>query len=160
MEGPRLSVESREDFKLSLRKATLEDADAFVALEHSVAENKTYSGILDSDEALAEFRDNEVYLFYKGTRLVGSVEFQMKSPDHAYIAGMVVHPDFQGKRVAYEAVQLLMEKLKDVKNIELVTHPENANILSMSEKMGFKVVDRVENYFGDGEPRLVLALTR
>lgn len=156
--GERLQAdkESKENLKLSFRRATPADVAAFVELEHAVAGNKTYSGILDTDEALKEFSENEVYLFYKGDRLVGSTEFQMKSPNHAYIAGLVVHPEFQGKRVAYEAVLLLSEKLKDIKTVELVTHPENTNVLSMCESFGFKVKERVENYYGDGEPRLLL----
>ncbi len=148
--------ESKENSRISFRKATPADAEAFVELERMVAGHKTYSGILNTDEALEEFRDNEVYLFYKGERLVGSTEFQMKSPDHAYIAGLVVHPEFQGTRVAYEAIQLLSEKLKEVKEVEFVTHPENAKVLSMCKSFGFKVKERVENYYGDGEPRLVL----
>ena len=147
---------SGENLRVSFRKATQEDAAAFVELEHAVAGNKTYSGILDIDEALEEFKNYEVYLFHKGKRLIGSVEFQMKNPDLAYIAGLVVHPDFQGTRVAYEAIKLLAKKLEGVKRVELVTHPENANILSMSEKMGFRVEKRIEDYYGDGEPRLML----
>jgi [ribosomal protein S18]-alanine N-acetyltransferase len=153
---PRSHAESREGYGLSFRRATPEDADAYMELERTVLGDKKYSRSADKNEVLQEFSENEVYLVRKGEQLVGSVEFQMKDPDTAYISGLIVHPDFQGTRVAYEAVQLLMERLQGVKRIELVTHPENRKILSMSEKMGFKVVQRLENHFGDGEPRVLL----
>lgn len=157
--------ESKEGFKLSFRRATPEDADAFVELERTAAGNKTYSGILDKDEALQEFRENEVYLIYKNGKLAGSTEFQMKSPDHAYLAGLVIHPDFQDQGIGREAAMFRLEKLKGVKRIDLVTHPENSKIIGLYQSLGFKLYQslgfkiekRIENYFGDGEPRVVLA---
>jgi ribosomal protein S18 acetylase RimI-like enzyme len=150
------SVEHKEKSKLEFRRATPEDVDEYMALENTMLGNKKYSRSADRSEVLQEFSENEVYLIRKGEQLVGSVEYQMKDADTAYISGLLVHPDFQGTRVAYEAVQLLAERLQGIKRIELVTHPENRQILSISKKMGFKVVQRLENHFGDGEPRLLL----
>jgi len=45
------------------------------------------------------------------------------------------------------------------KRIELVTHPDNP-ALKLYESLGFTVESRKENYWGDGEPRLVLAIVR
>jgi ribosomal protein S18 acetylase RimI-like enzyme len=38
-----------------------------------------------------------------------------------------------------------------------VTHPENAGALRLYMSLGFKVESRIEDCFGDGEPRLVMA---
>ena len=148
--------ESKEDLKLSFRKAMPDDADAFVELEHTAAVNKTYSGILDREEALKEFAENEVYLIYKDDKLAGSTEYEMKNPDHAYLSGLVIHPDYQGKGIGREAALFRLEKLKGVKRIDLVTHPENFKIIDLYQSLGFKIEKQIENYFGDGEPRLVL----
>jgi ribosomal-protein-alanine N-acetyltransferase len=43
--------------------------------------------------------------------------------------------------------------------VELVTHPENENAIRLYSFLGFRVERRLENYFGDGEPRAVLALS-
>ena len=149
--------ERKEDLKLSFRKATPEDIDAYIELERTAIMNKTYSGILDRDEALKEFTENEVYLIYKNDKLAGSTEYEMKSPDHAYLSGLVIHPDFQGKGIGREAALFRLEKLKGVKRIDLVTHPENFKIIALYQSLGFKIEKQIENYFGDGEPRVVLA---
>ncbi len=150
------SVESKEDFKLSFRRVSEEDVDAYLELERTVIGDRKYSGILDKDEALKEFRDNEVYLIYKDGHLAGSTEFQMKTPDHAYLAGVIVHPDFQGQGIARQATLFRLEKLKGVKRIDVVTHPENSKIIGLYQSLGFKIEKCMENYFGDGEPRVML----
>ena len=157
MEKITRKSESKEDLKLSFRKATPEDADAYVELEHTAAMNKTYSGILDREEALKDFTENEVYLIYKDDKLAGSTEYEMKSPDHAYLSGLIIHPDYQGKGIGREAALFRLEKLKGVKRIDLVTHPENFKIIDLYQSLGFKIEKQIENYFGDGEPRVVLA---
>jgi len=146
----------KEKPQLTFRKVTPEDVDAYLELEKTTIGQKMYSRISDKEEALKEFLKNEVYLIYKGDRLVGSTEFEMKSPDHAYLSGLVIHPDFQGQGIGREAVLFRLEKLKGVKRIDLVTHPENFRIINLYQSLGFKIEKRIENYFGDGEPRVML----
>lgn len=50
----------------------------------------------------------------------------------------------------------ILEKCKGADRVDLVTHPENRSALELYSSLGFKVEARQENYFGDGEPRLVL----
>lgn len=145
---------------LSFRRATPEDADAFLALERSVAGTRMYSGSADKAEALQEIAENEVYLIYRGEQLVGSAAFQMKGPDHAYLSGVVVYPDYQRQGIAREAALFRLRKLQGVKRIDLVTHPGNFKTINLWKSLGFEVEKRIENYFGDGEPRLVLAKER
>jgi ribosomal protein S18 acetylase RimI-like enzyme len=38
-----------------------------------------------------------------------------------------------------------------------VAHPENEIALGLYMSLGFEIESRQENFFGDGEPRLVLA---
>lgn len=149
-------TENKEKHRFSFRRATPEDADAYMELESTTIGDHRYSRSTDKAEAIQEFAEHQVYLIHKGERLVGSVQFQMEDTDNAYISGMIVHPDLRGARVAYEAVEFLKEKLHGAKKIWLVTHPENKNMLSISQKMGFKVVEEVADYYGDGEPRVKL----
>lgn len=136
----------------------------FMALEKAVTPNegsrvKTYSGIENLEEARKEIAENEIYLVYKEGRLVGSVAFQMKTTDHAYISGLVTHPDFQGQGIGREALGLVLEKLKNIKKVDLVTHPNNERSLKLYTSFGFKQEGEImPNYFGDGEPRVRLVL--
>lgn len=155
MEKIAQTPESKEILKLSFRKATSEDADAFVALEDTVSPGM-YNSIFDTEGALEEFAKNEVYLIYKGDELVGSTEFRMISPDHAHLASVVVHPDYQGQGIAREAALFRLEKLKGVKKIDLVTHPENFKIINLYQSLGFKIEGQIEKYFAYRDPGVVL----
>lgn len=90
---------------------------------------------------------------------MGSVSYEVKSPDHIYISGLVVKPEFQGKGIATTALKQVLAKYVNAKRIDLVTHPDNP-ALKLYESLGFKTESRVENYWGEGQPRLVLALER
>lgn len=146
----------KEKLRLTFRKVKPKDVNAYLELEKTAIGQKTYSGIKDENEALREFLENEVYLIYKDGKLVGSTEFEMKSPDHAYLAGVVIHPDVQGQGIAREAVLFRLEKLKSVKRVDVVTHPENFKIINLYQSLGFKIEKLIENYFGDGEPRVMM----
>ena len=125
-------------------------------MERSVTGANTYSGISDKEEALQEFAENEVYLIYDGEKLVASTQLERKGPSHVYLSGMVVHPDYQGRGIARKAAEFLLSKAGDAKRIDLVTHPDNFKVIKLWESLGFTFEKRVENYYGDGEPRIVM----
>lgn len=141
---------------LIFKKATTKDVDKFLELEENEINNKMYSCFLNKDKVLKEFKNNEVYLIYKDDILVGSTEFQIKSPNHAYLSGLIIDPLFQNQGIGRQAILFRLEKLKKFKRIDLVTHPENYKIINMYQSLGFKIEKCIENYYGDGEPRLML----
>ena len=51
-------------------------------------------------------------------------------------------------------MEYYFELFKD-KNSRLVTHPDNSTARKLYEKLGYKQVKMLANYFGDGEPRLL-----
>lgn len=140
-----------------LRPATPDDAVVFLELEKSVDGAKTYSPTLTKEEYLEELKTDKIFLIEIGGETVGSVMYEIKSPEHAYISGLVVSPKFQGKGIAREAMTRVLEDLKNYKRIDLVTHPENKPAIKLYESLGFKIESQIENYFGDGEPRVVMA---
>jgi len=52
-------------------------------------------------------------------------------------------------------MNLLFAELTSFKKLSLVVHPDNLAV-KLYESFGFKRESLVENYFGDGEPRLVM----
>ena len=70
---------------------------------------------------------------------------------------MVINPRFQGQGIAREAMMIILEKFKDVKRIDLLTHPDNIKAINLYQSLGFMAESRKENYYGDGEPRIVIA---
>lgn len=147
--------------KIELQRATLEDVDDILAVEKSLEGAKTYSALTNKEEIAEEITNNFMYLIKRNGKTVGDISYEMKSENHAHMSGLAVMPQFQGKGIAREAVKIILEKLKEVKLIDLVTHPENKKAIALYESLGFKKVgEPQENYFGDGEPRIRMVLKK
>src|SRR3989344_1532734 len=143
--------------EITFEKMTADDADAFIELEKKIIHLKVYSGMTDTDEVRKEIETNECYLIKKDGKIVGSMEYQMKGPDEAYFGGLVVDPDYQGQGITRKAAEFRLEKAKGAKRVWLVTHPHNSKVIRLYLSLGFVVESWKDDYYGDGEPRLVLA---
>ncbi len=150
-------MKGKEAIKIRFQKATVKDIPKLISIEQKVAGLKIYSAMTKEKEWEEEIgKDNAtVYLVMKDNVAVGDISYEKRN-DGAYISGLVVGPQFQGMGIGREIMRRIMEELKDVKKIELVTHPENGVAIKLYTSFGFAVKERKENYFGDGEPRIVL----
>ena len=151
------AITNQEHEPVQLKEATVTDIPTLLKLEQSVAGTNVYSPMLEKSDWTEELQTNKVYLIEKNNVVVGNLSYERKSSDHVYISGLMVIPEFQGQGVAREVLTRLLKELKDVKRVDLVTHPENQKALQLYQSLGFIVESRKENYFGDGEPRLILA---
>jgi [ribosomal protein S18]-alanine N-acetyltransferase len=143
----------------SLTRATEKDIAKLIAIEKSVEGNKYYSPMLTEDEWIKELKTHDVFLVKLGGKVVGNVSYERKSPQHVYISGLVVLPAYQGQGIAREVMTKVLAELGDIERIDLVTHPGNP-ALNLYTSLGFVEEALHENYYGDGEPRLVLVLRR
>ncbi len=144
---------------VSLGKASIADIPTLLKLEESVADLHTYSAALDVEDWIEEFENNEVYLIKVGEEIIGNTSFGHKGDGHVYLSGLVIAPGFQGRGFARQALTQVLSMSASAKRIDLVTHPHNP-ALGLYESLGFKVESRVEDYYGDGQPRLFLALLK
>ena len=142
---------------ISLKKATIADIPALLELEKSVAGTKIYSPTLTKNEWKEELQKSEVYLIEKNNVVAGSLLYEKNDNENIYIGGLVINPCFQGQGIAREAMVIVLEKFKDVKRIDLVTHPGNIKAINLYQSLGFIAESRKKNYYGDGEPRIVMA---
>lgn len=56
---------------------------------------------------------------------------------------------------------MVLEKLKNIELIDLVTHPKNKKSVELYNSLGFKRVrQQQENYFGDSEPKIRMVLKK
>ncbi len=143
-----------------LKKVGLNDISKLVEIEKSVAGSKTYSAETNENEWQEEIKNNIVYLIEKNGETVGDISYEYKDPNHVYISGLAIDPRFHNQGIARQALNLILEELKDIKQIDLVTHPDNLPALHLYQSLGFVIESRVENYYGDGEPRLILVLKK
>ena len=145
---------------ITLQRATLDDIETFIDIEKTGLGLQTYSTMTEKDEVEKIITNSEVYLIKKEGVVAGNVSFEIKSPEHAYIDGLILKPEFQGQGIAREAMNLIMEKVKDYKRIDLVTHPKNTKAIMLYLSLGFEIEAWKDNYFDDGEPRIVLAINK
>ncbi len=147
--------------EIQLRRATTEDIPSILEIEKSIVGTKIYSGLTGREDAIKEIAENIFYMIEKDGKVVGDVEYQMKDKDHAYISGLGVAKQWQGQGIARKAMEIILDKLKDVEIVDLVTHPENERAINLYKSLGFKQVgEPMENYFDDGEPRIKMVLQK
>jgi [ribosomal protein S18]-alanine N-acetyltransferase len=152
----RIPTHEKEPIKLTL--ATPADISVLLELEKSVSDRNTYSPMLTENEWREEFKKCVVYLIESEGVVVGNLSYEKKNDDHVYISGLVIDPRFQGKGFARDSLGLLLKDLSDTKRIDLVTHPDNMSAFNLYQSLGFTVESFKEDYYGDGEPRVVMVL--
>lgn len=140
---------------MELIRATTGDIQKLLEIEKTTVGLKLYSGYFNEKEVEEYVKNSIVFLIKNNDDIVGSISYDVIDSEHADISGLVIKPEFQKKGFARKAMELLFEKLKDYKKLSLVVHPDN-HALKLYESLGFKVESRKENYFGDGEPRMVM----
>lgn len=153
------SFEGHENLHPSLQRAGAGDVETLIAIEQSVPKTDVYSPMLTESGWQKEMAQYTVDLIKISEKAVGSIAYAEKEPGHVYISGVIVSPEYQGRGIARSAIQQILDAYSNAYRIDLVTHPDNP-ALKLYESLGFKVEERKEDYFGDGQPRLVLALTR
>ncbi len=139
---------------MQFERMTESDAQAFLAFDAAAAVPKIYNPITTMEDALEEIRDHELYFVHEEGKNIGTISYQIKEDESAYISNMAVLPEYRGKGIARKAMEFVLEKVKGAPRIWLVVHPENEVALHLYESLGFVEEERIENYYGDGEPRV------
>jgi len=141
---------------LILKRASKKDIETLLFIERSLDNLKIYSPILINEEMKESLEKSVKYIIEKQGEVVGSYSYEIKSKDNVNIGGPAILPEFQGRGIGKEITRRILEELKDYKRIDLEIHPDNLISLKLFKSFGFVVESRIENYFGDGEPRLIL----
>lgn len=78
----------------------------------------------------------------------------------AWLLAMVVAPQVRGQGVGRALVAGLLDRIRDrgPGRVLLTVHPGNSAAIGLYHSSGFQQVGDESDYFGPGEPRLVLAL--
>lgn len=157
MEELEIKFNTNENLNIDLQIASTVDIPKIIQIEKSVSGDKTYSAMLTEEEWFEAFKKVKIFLVKNGDEIIGEISYEIKSPDNVYIDGLVIKPEFQGKGFSRKVMDKIMNELKDFKRIDLVTHPENIRAIQLYKSFGFKIEGQIENYFGDGEPRIIMS---
>jgi ribosomal protein S18 acetylase RimI-like enzyme len=138
-----------------LKRATLDDLREVLDIE-SVACSKIYFCRRTEQEVKDYINNDIVYLIKRGDIIVGTISYEMKTQDHAYINGLIIKSQYRDQGISKQAVEILLDELKDKKRIDLPVHPYNNPAIMLYLSLGFIIESWRDNHYGDGEPRLIL----
>lgn len=148
---------------IELKPTTTSDQDLeiYTMLEKSAIDNYKYSGITEKEEAREEIERAHTFFILNENNIIGNISYEIKEPGHVYLSGFIILPQYQGKGIGKEAMRQIMEmdKVKSAKLVDLVTHPHNSNAIKLYLSFGFQIVGWADNFFGDGEPRIIMQKT-
>ena len=140
--------------KITLKKCKESDWKMVEKMEKA-AKSRLFSPY-EGEEKIKEYiRKSEVYLILKEDDPIGTVSYEVKKDGHITFNGLIVLPKYRNKGIGSIAIQKALKRAGNRK-AELIVHPENAIALIIYLKLGFRIKNWKDNYFGDGEPRLIL----
>lgn len=135
------------------------DIPALLHIEAS-ASGRLYSAYNESE--LREFLSagEKFYLIRRDGCVLGSASVEADTGQSIEFGSLVLLPEYRvrglGVRVFRSAVQHF--KSRGYTYIHALVHPDNEPMLRIYFAFGFKEARRIENAFGDGEPRVELVL--
>ncbi|CAH0995708.1 hypothetical protein EMA8858_01833 [Emticicia aquatica] len=62
----------------------------------------------------------------------------------------IVHPQFQGKGLGSKLIKFRIQKIKEIKNIEIIVVRTSQLVYQFYEKFGFELKEIVRNFWADG----------
>lgn len=137
-----------------LKRATLKNIKEVTALE-KLASSRTYSGRTTEDEVKNFIKNQFVFLIMYQEKVVGLVAYKITKKT-VHFNGLVINPKFRRLGFAKQTLLLVLRKVSQYPRIELVVHPHNNPALALYLSLNFIIDSWKNNYFGDGEPRLML----
>lgn len=95
------------------------------------------------------------YLIYENNKVIGYSSYDVQN-NKIHVSGIALLGKFRGKGIGTYIMKKLLNQLKTYKNISLTVHPKNAPAVKMYYNLGFVATGWKDNFFGDGQPRLIL----
>jgi [ribosomal protein S18]-alanine N-acetyltransferase len=153
----KIKYSPKQKGSLKFQKATANDVKLILEIEKTTLDNKTYHGLYTENEIKDYLKSEIINLIKEGDEVAGLVSFKIKK-NQIYIGGLIIKPEFQRKGLGRQVMKKLLEELKKFEKIDLVVHPDNTAAVKLYKSIGFTEMLRKDNYYGDGEPRLILVL--
>lgn len=107
------------------------------------------------EEQIDYLKESEVFGLYENGVVVGFFAYRQGENDVELLV-IAVDPQKQGNGYGKMLIAKLLELTKN-RTVRLVTHPKNSGAIRFYLKSGFTISGWKDNYYGDGQPRLLLA---
>jgi len=147
--------------QITLVRATREHIGDYIGIA-TLSSSRFNAVATDPLSATVAVSGAHIYMIKVQRRIVGFVSYKvtdygLATPGSAYISEVQVEPNMRGQGIGTQALTKILEEIrerKNIKTIELLTHPENP-AQHLYERLGFRPTGEVvENFLGSGEPRI------
>jgi ribosomal protein S18 acetylase RimI-like enzyme len=143
-----------------LKRADTDDVDAIVAFEALVMNKRLYGSPLDHAAAKSEIDTNEYYLYINESHVVATGALRRRDDGSIYLSNIAVHPAARRKGIARAMMRHLLLLCDTAPSLDLAVHSDNHAARSLYVSLGLSPMQIREDFFGDGEPRLIMQLAR
>jgi ribosomal protein S18 acetylase RimI-like enzyme len=142
--------------KITLKQVTEKEWKDVAILEKKSA-SKTFKAFNREDDVKKYIKNSQVFFIILDKEKIGTVSFE-KEKNSIHFNGLTILKKYRKQGLGSKAIKKVLDKIKDKKKLYLVVHPENNSAIIVYLKSGFKIKEWKNNYFGDGEARLLLKL--
>jgi ribosomal protein S18 acetylase RimI-like enzyme len=136
-----------------LERASAEDAETIYRMQQGLA-SRTYVP-MQRVAIESVIREDVACLILAEDGVAAGFVIYKNGPGHVLLDEFGVTAEFRGRGVGTAALAIMLERVGACR-VELMTHPENP-AARLYGRAGFCEVGRVENFYGDGEPRMRMA---
>jgi len=143
-----------------MKRAAAIDVDRIVAFETAVMNRRLYGKPLDRQAVLSEIQTNEYYLDLRDECIAATGALRRRDDGSAYLSNIAVHPAMRRQGLARAMMRHLLSCCHDAPSIDLAVHPDNQLARALYASLAFITLNCQENFFGDGEPRLIMVRVR
>jgi ribosomal protein S18 acetylase RimI-like enzyme len=144
----------------TFRRAAAGDAGLIVAFETEVTNRKLYGRPLDHEAALSEIGGNQCHLLFVDERLVATGAFRWREDASVYLSNIAVLPGMRRQGLGREMLNHLLSFCADADTVDLAVHPDNLPAIALYTAARFSPIYVKDDFFGDGEPRLIMRRSR
>jgi ribosomal protein S18 acetylase RimI-like enzyme len=142
-----------------IRSVRADDIGALAELDQKIFDDLAYPHFVLRQ--LYDVHEDDLLVLDDGTALRGySIGVRGSTPRLGWILGLGVEPIARRRGFAERLAQASFERLRghDVERVRLTVNEDNAPAVGLYHKLGFRLLRRVDDYLGPGEPRLLLEL--
>lgn len=135
------------------------DIPTLLQIEAS-ADGRLYSAYSGNDLRQSFSAGEKFFLIKRDGCVFGSVSVEADTGQSIEFGSLVLLPEFRVRGIGVRVFRsgLLHFKSQGYTRVHALVHPDNKPMLRIYFAFGFEEALRVENAFGDGEPRLELVL--
>jgi ribosomal protein S18 acetylase RimI-like enzyme len=130
---------------MEIRTATIEDAEAILALQHlayqseaAIYDDYTLPPLRDTlDDLTARFGSRQFLKAVEGGRIVGSVRFFQDGPT-CHVERLIVHPEYRCRGIGATLLRQVEARCPNACRFELFTGQKSESNLRLYERAGYR----------------------